>query len=224
MPEVFDCSAADGLALGVAAAAQAVRDGQVVVLPTDTVYGIGVRRLRLVGCRSGARRQRSRARDAAAGARARCAHDRRAGSRGAGLRARAHRPVLAGGLDAGPSGAVVVAVGPGGHQRDGCRADAGRPGRPGAAQRDRSDGGHQRQPHRYAARHHRCRGAVPVGGVGHRLSGRRPVQRWAGLDDPDPEIAGILLSELDRLRGGLQLIASENFTSPAVLAALWARP
>ena len=41
MPEVFDCSAADGLALGVAAAALAVRDGQVVVLPTDTVYGIG---------------------------------------------------------------------------------------------------------------------------------------------------------------------------------------
>ena len=36
----------------------------------------------------------------------------------------------------------------------------------------------------------------------------------------DPEIAGIVLSELDRARGGLQLIASENFTSPAVLAAL----
>jgi glycine hydroxymethyltransferase len=36
----------------------------------------------------------------------------------------------------------------------------------------------------------------------------------------DPEIADVLLSELDRLRGGLQLIASENFTSPAVLAAL----
>jgi glycine hydroxymethyltransferase len=29
-----------------------------------------------------------------------------------------------------------------------------------------------------------------------------------------------LISELERLRGGLQLIASENFTSPAVLAAL----
>ena len=40
------------------------------------------------------------------------------------------------------------------------------------------------------------------------------------LQADDPEIAGILLSELDRLRGGLQLIASENFTSPAVLAAL----
>ena len=36
----------------------------------------------------------------------------------------------------------------------------------------------------------------------------------------DPDIAGVVLDELDRLRGGLQLIASENFTSPAVLAAL----
>jgi len=40
------------------------------------------------------------------------------------------------------------------------------------------------------------------------------------LEAEDPEIAGILLSELERARGGLQLIASENFTSPAVLAAL----
>ena len=36
----------------------------------------------------------------------------------------------------------------------------------------------------------------------------------------DPEIAGVLVDELARLRVGLQLIASENFTSPAVLAAL----
>jgi len=40
------------------------------------------------------------------------------------------------------------------------------------------------------------------------------------LQNQDPDIAGILISELERLRGGLQLIASENFTSPAVLAAL----
>jgi glycine hydroxymethyltransferase len=40
------------------------------------------------------------------------------------------------------------------------------------------------------------------------------------LQQSDPEIAGVVLSELDRLRGGLQLIASENLTSPAVLAAL----
>jgi Glycine/serine hydroxymethyltransferase len=36
----------------------------------------------------------------------------------------------------------------------------------------------------------------------------------------DPEIAQVLLDELDRQRDGLQLIASESFTSPAVLAAL----
>ncbi|RTL65517.1 MAG: serine hydroxymethyltransferase [Pseudonocardiaceae bacterium] len=40
------------------------------------------------------------------------------------------------------------------------------------------------------------------------------------LQQQDPEIAGVVLEELDRLRGGLQLIASENLTSPAVLAAL----
>src|SRR5579875_3884423 len=40
------------------------------------------------------------------------------------------------------------------------------------------------------------------------------------LTATDPEIASVVLDELDRLRGGLQLIASENFTSPAVLAAL----
>jgi glycine hydroxymethyltransferase len=40
------------------------------------------------------------------------------------------------------------------------------------------------------------------------------------LKATDPEIASVVLGELDRLRGGLQLIASENLTSPAVLAAL----
>jgi glycine hydroxymethyltransferase len=40
------------------------------------------------------------------------------------------------------------------------------------------------------------------------------------LTSSDPEIAEVILGELERLRGGLQLIASENLTSPAVLAAL----
>ena len=40
------------------------------------------------------------------------------------------------------------------------------------------------------------------------------------LERTDPEVAGIVLAELERQRSGLQLIASENFTSPAVLAAL----
>ena len=43
---------------------------------------------------------------------------------------------------------------------------------------------------------------------------------FGALEAFDPEIAGVLVSELDRLRGGLQLIASENFSSPEVLTAL----
>jgi glycine hydroxymethyltransferase len=43
---------------------------------------------------------------------------------------------------------------------------------------------------------------------------------FSALQSEDPEIASVVLDELDRLRGGLQLIASENLTSPAVLAAL----
>ena len=43
---------------------------------------------------------------------------------------------------------------------------------------------------------------------------------FAALRRDDPEIAEVVLGELDRQRTGLQLIASENFTSPAVLAAL----
>ncbi len=40
------------------------------------------------------------------------------------------------------------------------------------------------------------------------------------LEATDPQIASVVLRELERQRGTLQLIASENFTSPAVLAAL----
>src|SRR5438270_4611551 len=44
---------------------------------------------------------------------------------------------------------------------------------------------------------------------------------FAALQAEDPDIAAVVLDELDRLRGGLQLIASEHFTSPALRAALW---
>ena len=42
MSPVIDCTTEEGLAQGIAAAAEAVRRGEVVVLPTDTVYGVGV--------------------------------------------------------------------------------------------------------------------------------------------------------------------------------------
>lgn len=55
-------------------------------------------------------------------------------------------------------------------------------------------------------------------------TGSEPTAPWgAGFEQlcrQDPELADILLSETQRQNGTLQLIAGENFTSPAVLAAL----
>jgi glycine hydroxymethyltransferase len=52
-------------------------------------------------------------------------------------------------------------------------------------------------------------------------SGRRGPEAGAeALLRQDPELAGVLAAELTRQSDGLQLSAAENFTSPAVLAAL----
>ena len=46
------------------------------------------------------------------------------------------------------------------------------------------------------------------------------LYRSAGLDEVDPDIAALLGRELERQRGTVELIASENFTWPGVLEAL----
>jgi glycine hydroxymethyltransferase len=46
------------------------------------------------------------------------------------------------------------------------------------------------------------------------------VADWDALKAADPEVAEAMVGELDRERSTLRLIASENYTSPAVLAAL----
>ncbi len=46
------------------------------------------------------------------------------------------------------------------------------------------------------------------------------VADWTSLKRVDPEVAGALAAELERERSTLRLIASENYASPAVLAAL----
>ncbi|MDQ3669943.1 MAG: serine hydroxymethyltransferase, partial [Actinomycetota bacterium] len=48
--------------------------------------------------------------------------------------------------------------------------------------------------------------------------------RSAGLADVDPEIADLLQQELDRQRGEIELIASENFTWPSMLEAVGSVP
>src|SRR5712691_8407264 len=46
----------------------------------------------------------------------------------------------------------------------------------------------------------------------------------AGLDQVDPEIAGLLARETERQRGQIELIASENFTWPSILEAIGSVP
>jgi glycine hydroxymethyltransferase len=48
--------------------------------------------------------------------------------------------------------------------------------------------------------------------------------RTAGLTDVDPEIADLLRQELERQRGQIELIASENFTWPSVFEAIGSTP
>ena len=48
--------------------------------------------------------------------------------------------------------------------------------------------------------------------------------RTAGLEDIDPDIARLLGRELERQRGQIELIASENFTWPSVLEAVGSVP
>ena len=48
--------------------------------------------------------------------------------------------------------------------------------------------------------------------------------RTAGLNDVDPQIAELLGRELDRQRGQIELIASENFTWPSVFEAVGSVP
>jgi glycine hydroxymethyltransferase len=48
--------------------------------------------------------------------------------------------------------------------------------------------------------------------------------RTAGLQDVDPQIADLLGRELERQRGQIELIASENFTWPSVLEAVGSVP
>lgn len=47
-----------------------------------------------------------------------------------------------------------------------------------------------------------------------------PTSAFESLRAADPQIAAILAAEVDRVRHGIQLTASENFTSPAVRAVL----
>ena len=164
-------------AAGLAAAAAAVRAGRLVVLPTDTVYGLGCDAFSARRRAHAARRQEPRPRHAGAGARRLLVDHRRAGPRRAAHGARADRGVLAGRAVAGAAARPVAGLGPRCHQGHGDAADAAAPGGAGAAARRRADGGVQREHLRPPTRHHGRRGAEQLGDGRSRVPRRRPVRR-----------------------------------------------
>lgn len=48
----------------------------------------------------------------------------------------------------------------------------------------------------------------------------KPMDSIGFVERYDPELANMMQKELHRQQDGLELIASENFTSPAVMAAM----
>src|SRR5436190_1435902 len=77
----------------------------------------------------------------------------------------------------------------------------------------------------------RCRQRSPTSPAGRIRSADMAVAeetlqhlRTAGLSDVDPEIAELLGRELERQRGQIELIASENFTWPSVFEAVGSVP
>src|SRR3989475_3618713 len=72
----------------------------------------------------------------------------------------------------------------------------------------------------------RAGGRPPGWSVGRPFTGKERdrmtgfVADWESLKSTDPEVADAIASELERERTTLRLIASENYASPAVLAAL----
>src|SRR5205807_6642016 len=89
-----------------------------------------------------------------------------------------------------------------------------RQGDPAAVARDAVPGRATHSPAR-ADRGHRARGNVM--GDDHATD---YAASWDALKKSDPEVAGALADELNRERTTIRLVASENYTSPAVLAAL----
>ena len=151
MSLVFDC--ADPRVRGaIATAARAVACGQLVVLPTDTVYGIGADAFDSAAVARTAGGEGTRPRHAGAGARRLVGHDRRTGQRRPGPGPRPDRGVLARRADAGRRARAVAGLGPRRRPRHGRGAHAAAPGRHRTAGQDRSDGGVERQRARPAAR------------------------------------------------------------------------
>ena len=166
----------------VAAAALAVQQGRLVVLPTDTVYGIGADAFDPDAVKALLEAKGRGPGDAAARADQRGHHPRRDRDRRARLRPRAGRRVLAGPAHAGLHPAVLAAVGPRRHPRHGRGPDARPRRRPRAARADRTARGQLGQPHRPAGRDRRRPGRGDARRRGRRDRGRGGGPGQGGVD------------------------------------------
>ena len=134
----FECGDPDVRVDAIRSAAYAVSNGELVVLPTDTVYGLGANAFDAPAVADLLRRQGPRAGHARPRARRVMDHDRRAGQRRRFPHPRPHRGVLARRPDAGRQPRAVPQLGPWGFRRNGRRSDAAASRRHRAARGDRA--------------------------------------------------------------------------------------
>ena len=149
----FDCTG-DGPATSqaaVEAARQAVERGECIVLPTDTVYGIGRGRVQPGRGPAAAGREGARPRHAATGADRRAVADPGAGRRGSAAGQGPGGEALARAADGDLPDPAQPPDGSGGHRGDHRPAGAGPRAGPRDPAADRADGGEQRQHQRPAA-------------------------------------------------------------------------
>nr|WP_284290231.1 Sua5/YciO/YrdC/YwlC family protein [Angustibacter aerolatus] len=179
----FDCRTDTGRDTGTRQAAEAVQRGEVVVLPTDTVYGVGADAFSPQAVQA-VLDAKGRGRDMPPPVLV--PNARTLDGLAVDLSDAAREPgvgVLAGTADDRLPRAAVAALGPRRHRRHGRGADAAAPGGAGAARPHGSDGGDQRQPHRAAAGDDGRRGRRAGGGGRRGVPRRRPEHVVRGLHD-----------------------------------------
>ena len=174
MSPVFDCTTDHGRADAIPKAAAGVREGRLVVLPTDTLYGIGADAFSPEAVRA-LLDAKGRGSDMPPPV---LVPDARTVD-GLATDVPDYARALVAAFWPGPltivlRAAALADVGPRRDRRHRRAADARRPGGARAAARGRPDGREQRQPHRSPGLAHRRRGGQPARGGRGVLPRRRP--------------------------------------------------
>ena len=157
MTAIYDCSVDSQLLTGMRLARGAIGRGELVVIPTDTVYGVAADAFDAAPRCRAPRREGPRAHVAAARADPGIPTLDAPRERGARGGAPARRGVLARRAHGHPARAAVAAVGPRRDARHRRAAHAGEPDRARAPRRDRPARGVEREPLRAAVGHRRPR-------------------------------------------------------------------